>query len=251
MLFLNALRESPYPLFDPFADATGLPTMTNKTICITGVSRGLGRALVEEFASQGHTLWGCARNAEAIAELTEQFPAPHDFSVVDVADESQVAKWAERLLAEGRTPDLLLNAAAVINQNAPLWETPPEEFSRLMDINIKGVYHTIRHFTPAMTRRGGVIVNFSSTWGRSVSAEVAPYCASKWAIEGLTRALAEDLPANIAAVPLNPGVIHTEMLESCFGESAAAYPDPQTWVKRAAPCILELGPKDNGRPVTV
>jgi NAD(P)-dependent dehydrogenase (short-subunit alcohol dehydrogenase family) len=78
-----------------------------------------------------------------------------------------------------------------------------------------------------MIRRGsGVIVNFSSGWGRSVSAEVAPYCASKWAVERLTRALAEELPSGLAAVPLNPGIINTEMLQSCFGADAQNYPEP-------------------------
>jgi NAD(P)-dependent dehydrogenase (short-subunit alcohol dehydrogenase family) len=97
----------------------------------------------------------------------------------------------------------------------------------------------------------GVIVNLSSGWGRSVSPEVAPYCASKWAIEGLTKALAEELPAGMAAVPLNPGVIDTEMLRSCWAAAAAGYPKPEAWAKIAAPFILALGPKDNGRSVSV
>jgi NAD(P)-dependent dehydrogenase (short-subunit alcohol dehydrogenase family) len=108
---------------------------------------------------------------------------------------------------------------------------------------VKGPYHVIRHLLPAMIRDGsGVIVNFNSTWGRSTSRQVATYCATKWAIEGLTRALAEELPAGMAAVPLNPGVIHTEMLESCFGQNAAAYPSPERWAKKAVPFLLNLGP---------
>ena len=71
-----------------------------------------------------------------------------------------------------------------------------------------------------------MIVNFSSGWGRSVDAEVAPYCATKWAIEGLTQALARELPPGLCAVPLNPGVIDTDMLRSCFGGSAGGYPQP-------------------------
>jgi NAD(P)-dependent dehydrogenase (short-subunit alcohol dehydrogenase family) len=100
-------------------------------------------------------------------------------------------------------------------------------------------------------RRRGVIVNFSSGWGRSTSPEVATYCATKWAIEGLTRALAEELPAGMAAVPLNPGVINTEMLQSCFGADASGYPSPQDWAKRAVPFLLKLRDKDNGRALTV
>jgi NAD(P)-dependent dehydrogenase (short-subunit alcohol dehydrogenase family) len=94
-------------------------------------------------------------------------------------------------------------------------------------------------------------VNFSSYWGRSVAAEVAPYCATKWAIEGLTAALAEDLPKGMAAVPLNPGIIDTDMLRVCFGENASAYLSPNEWAKKAVPYILALGPTDNGQPRTV
>jgi NAD(P)-dependent dehydrogenase (short-subunit alcohol dehydrogenase family) len=119
-------------------------------------------------------------------------------------------------------------------------------------VNIKGVVNVIRHFVPAMVRQGrGVIVNLSSGWGRSTSPDVAPYCASKWAIEGLTQALAQELPAGMAAVPLNPGIINTEMLQLAFGEGAAGYPKAQEWARLAGPFILKLGPKDNGCSLSV
>jgi NAD(P)-dependent dehydrogenase (short-subunit alcohol dehydrogenase family) len=102
-----------------------------------------------------------------------------------------------------------------------------------------------------VARKQGVIVNFSSGWGRSTSPEVAPYCASKWAIEGLTQALAQELPPGMAAVPLNPGIIDTDMLRSCFGEGAAGYPSPEEWAQVAVPFLLGLGSKDNGKPLTV
>ena len=100
-------------------------------------------------------------------------------------------------------------------------------------------------------RKSGVIVNFSSGWGRSTDAEVAPYCATKWAIEGLTQALAQELPPGMATVPLNPGIINTDMLQSCFGGSASGYPTAEEWAKIAVPFLLKLGASDNGRPLTV
>jgi NAD(P)-dependent dehydrogenase (short-subunit alcohol dehydrogenase family) len=93
-------------------------------------------------------------------------------------------------------------------------------------------------------------VNFSSGWGRSADAEVAPYCASKWAIEGLTQALAQELPSGLAAVALNPGIINTDMLQSCFGGSASGYLCPAEWAKSAVPFLLKLGPGDNGKQLT-
>lgn len=223
-----------------------------KLIVITGATRGLGRALVPAFASVGHTVVGCGRDADRVNALRTAFPPPHRFDAVDVTDVEAVHAWTAQVLADLGPPDLLVNNAAVINTPAPLWQVPPAEFAAVLDVNVKGVYHVIRAFVPAMVKRGsGVIVNLSSGWGRSTSPEVAPYCASKYAVEGLTLALAQELPRGLAAVPLNPGVIDTDMLRQVWAEGAAAYPKPEQWAKRAAPFLLALGPKDNGRSLTV
>ena len=223
-----------------------------RTIVITGVTRGLGRAMAERFAALGHTVLGCGRTAKEIEKLRATLGEPHDFTAVDVSDDVQVEAWAGRLLAAHGAPHLLINNAAVINRNAPLWKVSEEDFARLLDVNLKGVVNVIRWFAPAMiARHSGVIVNFSSGWGRSASSDVAPYCATKWAIEGLTQALAQELPAGMAAVPLNPGIINTEMLQSCFGASAATYPSPAEWAEMAVPFLLRLGPRDNGEPLSV
>jgi len=149
-------------------------------------------------------------------------------------------------------PDLLLNNADLINRSAPLWEVPADEFSRVIDVNLKGVHNMIRAFLPGMIRRGtGVVVNFSSGWGRSTSPEVAPYCATKWGIEGLTAALAQELPAGLAAVALNPGIIDTRMLRSCFGEGAGSYPGPEDWAKVAVSYLASLSARHNGKALTV
>jgi len=221
-----------------------------KTILITGVTRGLGRAMAEEFIRLGHVVIGCGRSENEIARLQKQFPAPNDFATVDVVSDEQVAVWARRVLKSPGVPDLVLNNAALINRNAPLWQVPAQEFSDVVDVNIKGTTNIIRHFVPAMIRnQSGVIVNFSSGWGRSTDAQVAPYCATKWAIEGLTQSLAQELPPGLAAVPLNPGIINTHMLRSCFGGSASSYPTPGEWAGAVVPFLLKLGPPDNGRPL--
>ena len=114
--------------------------------------------------------------------------------------------WAGRFLAASAHPDLLINNAALINRNAPLWQVPAEEFDRLIDVNIKGVANVLRHVVPAMiARQSGVIVNLSSYWGRSVSPQVAPYCASKWAIEGLMRTPGPGTPTGPGRRPPQPG----------------------------------------------
>ncbi len=226
-------------------------SLSSKCIIVTGVSRGLGRALVDGFVACGHVVAGCARSAEGISELQARFPSPNKFAVVNVTRDDEVRAWAAEVL-KGGPPDLLVNNAATINRNAPLWKVPAEEFSQVIDVNIKGVVNVIRHFLPAMIERGrGVVVNFSSWWGRSGAAEVAPYCATKWAVEGLTRALAAELPKGMAAVPVIPGIIDTHMLRSCFGADAGNYAAPAAWAEKAVPFLLKLGAKDNGKPMEV
>jgi NAD(P)-dependent dehydrogenase (short-subunit alcohol dehydrogenase family) len=225
---------------------------TKKTVVITGVTRGLGRAMAERFMEGGHTVLGCGRGHAEIARLTRKYLKPHNFSSVDVSRDEQVHDWAKRLLAEYGPPDLLLNNAALVNRNARLWDVPADEFQRVVEVNVVGVANCVRHFVPAMAaRKTGVIVNFSSGWGRSTAAEVAPYCATKWAIEGLTQALAQELPAGMAAIPLNPGIINTDMLQSCFGSAAASYPSAEEWSRTAVPFLLKLGPKQNGKQLSV
>jgi NAD(P)-dependent dehydrogenase (short-subunit alcohol dehydrogenase family) len=225
--------------------------MAGKIVLITGATRGLGRAMADEFIRQGHTVLGCGRSRRIIEQLRRQFVSPHDFSVMDVSSDNDVKAWADRLLDSYGPPELVLNNAGVINRNASLWDVPEQEFSQVIDVNIKGIANIIRHFVPAMVKRKrGVIVNFSSGWGRSTDAEVAPYCATKWAVEGLTQAFAQELPSGMAAVALNPGIINTDMLQSCFGGSASGYPSPAEWAKSAVPFLLNLGPGDNGKQMT-
>jgi len=225
---------------------------TPRTILMTGATRGCGRAMVDRFVEAGHTIVGCGRSEQRVLELRHQFGSGHRFDVVDVAQDQQVAAWAQSVIAAGLVPHLLLNNAAIINQTAPLWEISAQEFEAVIQVNVIGTANVIRHFVPAMlSRRSGVIVNFSSGWGRSTSPEVAPYCASKFAIEGLTQALAQELPRGMAAVPLNPGIINTEMLQTCWADGANRYPTPEVWSRVAVPFLLSLDQRHNGQSLSV
>ena len=222
--------------------------MPKRIVLITGVTRGLGRALTEEFIKLGHTVLGCGRSKNEIDQLRKRFGQPHDFYVVDVASDDEVKSWASLLLSTHGPPDLLLNNAGIINKNAPLWEVSAREFAAVINVNLNGTANVIRHFVPEMIKRKkGTIVNFSSDWGRSTDAEVAPYCASKWAIEGLTLALSQELPTGMAAVSLNPGIIDTAMLRSCFGASSSSYISAPEWASKAVPFLLKLGKEENGK----
>lgn len=218
---------------------------------ITGASRGLGLAMARGVAAAGHTVLGCGRSAAAMRRLSSELGTPHDFRAVDVAGD-EVDDWAARSIERFGPPDLLINNAALINEIGNLWEVPPEEFEALLDVNVGGVYRVLRAFLPPMLERGsGVVVNFSSGWGRTTSPGVAPYCATKFAVEGLTLALAQELPSGLAAIALSPGAVDTDMLRTVWGDGAAAYSDPEHWAERAVPFLLELGPRHNGQSMTV
>ena len=223
-----------------------------KHIVVTGCSQGLGLALIQGFIDSGHKVSGCSRNTQRMNELREQFGEEHYFEAVDVSDPDQVYGWANNCLEQQGAVDLIVNNAAIINPNANMWEVDDQQWSELININVKGVFYVSKAFLPSLIKANhGVLVNVSSGWGRSAAAEVATYCCSKWAVEGLTRSLAEEVPSGVAAIPLNPGIIHTTLLESCFGSSASHSPSPQQWAETAVPFLLGLSAADNGQPLTV
>lgn len=226
--------------------------MKKRIVVVTGATRGLGRAMARGLAEAGCVVAGCGRSEEHVREMALELGAPHVFRAVDVVSAEAVEQWAGEVLEVLGAPDLVLNNAALMNEPAPLWEVPTSEFSDLIDVNLKGVFAVCKAFLPAMIERGrGVMVNFSSGWGRSTSAEVGPYCASKWGIEGMTKALAQELPPGLAAVPLSPGVVDTDMLRIAWGDGAAAHPKPEAWVRRAVPFLLALDESSNGKSLTV
>lgn len=244
------------------ANGGGVP---QRTVLITGVSRGLGKALALEIAKRGHNVIGCSRSQENLnslqADLSSSSSSSHSnpsssdkhlFMNVDVRSNSSVEELARAVVEKKGVPDIIVNNAGTINRNNRIWEVPVEEFDAVIDTNIKGVANMLRHFIPLMIEsKQGIIVNMSSGWGRSAAAQVAPYCASKWAVEGLTRSVAKELPSGMAIVALNPGVINTDMLASCFGSSAALYQTPESWAPKAATMILNLTMADNGASLTV
>ena len=134
-----------------------------QTIWLTGCTSGLGRALVDEFAAAGHTVAACGRRRGLIEELQHDFADPHFFSSVDVADDQQVEQFCRDAFEATGAPDLLLNNAAIVNEPAPLWKIPAEEFDLITAININGTANMIRHAVPMMIEHGkGIIVNLSS-----------------------------------------------------------------------------------------
>jgi NAD(P)-dependent dehydrogenase (short-subunit alcohol dehydrogenase family) len=203
-----------------------------------------------EFSSRGWTVAGGARNIDALEGLSKQIDTNCLFLPMDVSDPESVESFARNIKENLGVPDLLVNNAGLINKNAHLVDVSPEEFSAVMAVNLGGIHNMIRSFVPMMKDAGrGIIANFSSYWGQSTAPEVGPYCATKWGVEGLTRSLAQEVPDGLGAVAFNPGVIHTDMLRSTFGEQAQDYESPQIWAVHAVDKLEGLTVADNGKTV--
>jgi NADP-dependent 3-hydroxy acid dehydrogenase YdfG len=169
----------------PPAPAAMEPAPGVNVVLVTGVTRGLGEAMTRWIITKmpGSVVVGCGQDATAITRMSQEFPQCN-FSLVDLTDEHQVASWATSVVPQFGVPHMVINNASSINQKQQLWEVNGTEFSKVMNVNVKGVQHVIRHFVSLMVElKRGVIVNMSSNWGRTVSAMVGPYCTSKWAIE--------------------------------------------------------------------
>ncbi|MCD8483520.1 MAG: SDR family oxidoreductase [Verrucomicrobia bacterium] len=222
-----------------------------KKIVLSGCTRGLGKALAREFASLGHTVLGCGRNAQALSALQRELGAPHHFQTVDITDAKQLECWAGTVLKRYGPPDILINNAAVIHPNANLWELDNAEFAKVFQVNVIALHAVIKAYLPNMIQAGkGIIVNLSSGAGRTAFPEIGGYCASKFAVEGMTKSLALELPPGMACIALSPGVVDTDMLRSNWGDLAATCQTPDEWARRATPFILNLRCVDNGQSLT-
>jgi len=225
---------------------------TKRMVVISGATSGLGKEISLGLAKRGLTVVGFGKTKSKVKALADELGENHYIFQANVSCDESIASAAKRIINQFGSPDLLINNAAIMNNPAPLWQVSAKEFDEMSAVNINGVANMIRRFGPSMIQNSsGIIVNLSSGWGRSTSPDVAPYCATKWAIEGMSSALAQELPNGMACVALNPGIINTEMLRKCWAEGATAYQNPKEWAKRAIPLIERINSNDNGKQMTI
>jgi NAD(P)-dependent dehydrogenase (short-subunit alcohol dehydrogenase family) len=209
-------------------------------VVITGISQGLGLAMARAFVARGIRVSGCVRDPGRAEQLAAEFGAPHLIRVADVTDLDAFTRFADEACAEG-APNLVIASAGIINARAPAWEIDAAEWRRVMDINVVGVALTARAFIPAMIAAGsGLFVAMSSSWGRAGEAGLAPYCASKFAVEGFIDSIMQELPAGLRAIALDPGGgINTDMLAACLPGEHQDYVTPERWAPGAVAYILD------------
>ncbi len=174
---------------------------------VTGGSRGIGRATVEYFAKQGHTVSFLFEKEFAAAKEVEHATGAVGYAC-DVASAAAVEETVKKL----PPVDVLVNNAGICHTGL-ISEISEEEFDRIFAVNVKGIYHCVNAVLPAMLQKGaGSIVNVSSMWGQVGASCEAAYSATKGAVIALSKALAKELgPSRIRVNCVAPGVIQTDM----------------------------------------
>ena len=216
--------------------------LAGRVALVTGAASGIGRAVARAFAAVGAAVHAVDVQADALDSLVDGLRADRltvSPSVGDISVPAVVERWVENVLDASGRIDCLANIAGVISSE-PVEEVSLAEWDRILGINLRGTFLCARAVVPAMKRQGsGSIINVSSRAGAMGFAGMTAYCASKFGVEGLSRALARELsPHGIAVNTITPGTpIHTAMSETTYSaEQRKVWQDPAV----IAPAFVHL-----------
>jgi NADP-dependent 3-hydroxy acid dehydrogenase YdfG len=183
---------------------------------ITGATAGIGEACARKFAAQGHDLILTGRRADRLAALAQALQQAHGIQVqalvYDVRDRAAVEAAWKSLPPDWRAVEILVNNAGLAAGREPLQEGDPDDWDAMIDTNVKGLLYVTRLVLQEMVAaQRGHVINMGSVAGREVYPNGNVYCASKFAIEGLSRALRLDVAQhNIKVTTISPGLVETE-----------------------------------------
>lgn len=192
-----------------------MQTISGKTALITGAGRGIGRATAIAFAKEGINVGLVGRTLENLQQVANELTA-YDVKVAiataDVANLQSITTAVESIRAELGPIDILVNNAG-ISKFGKFLELSPEDWTNIVDVNVKGVYYTTRVVLPEMIERAsGDIINISSTAGQKGAPITSAYSASKAAVIGMSESLMLEVRKhNIRVVTLTPSTVATDM----------------------------------------
>ncbi len=188
----------------------------NKIVFVTGASSGIGESCARIFAKNGAKLLLCARRMDRLKKIalqlkTEYGTETHIFQL-DVRDREQVDKALDKIPAEWKKIDVLINNAGLARGLSKLHEGSIKDWEEMIDTNIKGLLYISRKIIPGMVdRERGDIINIGSLAGHEVYPGGAVYCATKYAVDALTRGLRMDLAGTpLRVCTVDPGLVDTE-----------------------------------------
>jgi len=194
---------------------TGQP-LVGQVAVVTGAGRGIGAAIARNLAKLGTTVVLCGRTQSALdstAQAIANAGGKTEVIPCDVTELRQLEYAAARVDSTFGRLDILVNNAGVGAFSQPLHKFAPDDWDRVLNTNLRGVYFAIRAFVPLMIRsRSGHVINISSLAGKNALPNGAAYAASKWGLNGLTYSVAEELRShNIRVSVVCPGSTNTEL----------------------------------------
>ncbi len=193
--------------------------LDGKVALVTGAGGQIGAATIALMAARGARIVAVDRDSEALQRAVASLPASASAVAVtaDVTSEDDTRRYVERATALGAI-DIFFNNAGIEGRIAPLESYPLDAFRHVLDVNVVGVFLGLKHVLPVMRRQGGgSIINAASIAGLIGSPSIAPYCASKHAVIGLTKSIAQECAGSgIRVNCVCPGLIESRMLFSIF-----------------------------------
>lgn len=197
--------------------------LKGKRVVITGGSKGLGRALASRFADEGARLALCARSFDELNRVALDLSlrgSPCIVSACDIADVAQVSQFSHLVLEDFGAVDVLINNASLLGPRIDIVEWTKPTWDRVIEVNVNGLFSVTKAFLPSMIgQQAGSIINVGSSVGRVGKRRWGAYATSKFALEGFTQVLADEIRGvGVRVNSVNPGAINTDMRH-------AAYPD--------------------------
>lgn len=190
------------------------PRLEGKRAIITGASSGVGKATAELFVAEGATVGLIARRADALGEVVAKLGTRAIALPADVADDKAVAAAVDRFAKGHGGPDIAVNSAGIDGPSS-LKDLTPEVWRRQIDVNLSGTFYLAREAGLRMLAGdGGVIINLGSELSLVGMGLYAHYCASKFGVVGLTKALAHELAPKVRVNCICPGPIDTPMMDA-------------------------------------